>query len=123
MNFTTLSFCYIDRADSSNTHTGYKSRLVKKGAQEEDAESAVEYLERIGAVDDVAYAQMLVRHYSARGYGEARIRDELFHRGVPHENWDEALEALPDAQEIDIRNIIGCSNLRDRCVVSYSDGV
>lgn len=75
-------------------------RLVKKGAQEEDAESAVEYLERIGAVDDVAYAQMLVRHYSARAYGEARIRDELFHRGVPHENWDEALEALPDAQEL-----------------------
>ena len=75
-------------------------RLVKKGAEEEDADGAVEYLESIGAVDDLAYAQMLVRHYSTQLYGEARIRDELFRRGVPRELWDEALESAPEAQEL-----------------------
>ena len=31
--------------------------------------------------------------------GPARIRDELYRRGVPRELWDEALETAPDAQE------------------------
>ncbi len=77
-----------------------RRRLMKKGAQEEDADGAVEYLERIGAVDDAAYAQLIVRHYSAQSYGEARIRDELFRRGVPRELWDEALQTAPEAQEL-----------------------
>ena len=58
-------------------------RLVQKGSE----------------ADDAAYAAMLVRHYSAQGCGPARIRDELYRRGVPRELWDEALETAPDAQE------------------------
>lgn len=38
---------------------------------------------------------MLVRHYSAQGCGPARIRDELYRRGVPRELWDEALGNSP----------------------------
>ena len=68
-------------------------RLVQKGG------AAAEYLEEIGALDDAAYAAMLVRHYSAQGCGPARIRDELYRRGVPRELWDAALETAPDAQE------------------------
>lgn len=74
-------------------------RLVRRGAEAEDADAAVEYLERIGALDDAAYAAMLVRHYSAQGYGAARLRDELYRRGVPREHWDAALESAPDAGE------------------------
>lgn len=74
-------------------------RLVRRGAEAEDADAAVEYLERIGALDDAAYAAMLVRHYSAQGYGAARLRDELYRRGVPREHWDAALEGAPDASE------------------------
>lgn len=74
-------------------------RLVRKGAEEEDADAAAEYLEQIGALDDAAYAAMLVRHYSARGCGAARIRDELLRRGVPREKWDDALAAAPPAEE------------------------
>ena len=74
-------------------------RLVQKGASAEDADAAADYLENVGALDDAAYAAMLVRHYSARGYGAARIRDELSRRGVPREKWDAALSAAPDAQE------------------------
>ena len=74
-------------------------RLVQKGAEADDAGAAAEYLENIGALDDAAYAAMLVRHYSAQGCGPARIRDELYRRGVPRELWDKALETAPDAQE------------------------
>ena len=74
-------------------------RLVRRGAEEDDAGAAAEYLEEIGALDDAAYAAMLVRHYSAQGWGPARIRDELYRRGVPREEWDAALTAAPDAQE------------------------
>ena len=60
-------------------------RLVQKGAEADDAGAAAEYLEEIGALDEAAYAAMLVRHYSAQGCGPARIRDELYRRGVPRE--------------------------------------
>ena len=74
-------------------------KLRAKGASEEDAAAAAGWLEEIGALDDAAYAAMLVRHYSAQGCGSARLRDELYRRGVPRELWDEALETAPDAQE------------------------
>ena len=74
-------------------------RLVQKGAAADDADAAVEYLENIGALDDAAYAAMLVRHYSAQGFGTARLRDELYRRGVPRELWDAALTETPDVQE------------------------
>ena len=74
-------------------------RLVQKGAAADDADAAVEYLENIGALDDAAFAAMLVRHYSAQGFGTARLRDELYRRGVPRELWDAALAETPDIQE------------------------
>lgn len=74
-------------------------RLCEKGAEEADAEDAADWLERIGALDDLAYAKMLVRHYSASCCGRAKLREELYRRGVPRELWDEALAAAPDPQE------------------------
>ena len=43
---------------------------------------------------------MLVRHYSAMGYGVAKLRDELYRRGVPKELWDDALEQMPDVETV-----------------------
>ena len=74
-------------------------RLRERGTAEEDADAAADWLEKIGALDEAAYARSVVRHYSAAGYGEAKLRDELHRRGVPRELWDEALAAAPDAQE------------------------
>ena len=74
-------------------------RLVQKGAEADDAGAAAAYLENIGALDDAAYAAMLVRHYSAQGYGSARLRDELYRRGVPRELWDAALDELPETDD------------------------
>ena len=75
-------------------------RLVKKGNDASDAQAAADWLEDIGAVNDVQYAAALARHYGDRGYGPARVREELRRRGVDRELWDEALEELPDPAEI-----------------------
>ena len=72
-------------------------RLVKKGNDEADAQAAADWLEDIGAVDDAGYAAALARHYGGKGYGPARVREELRRRGVDRSLWDEALEELPEA--------------------------
>ena len=76
-----------------------KRRLCEKGAEDGDAEAAADWLEEIGALDDLAYARAVVRHYCASGYGEAKIREELRRRGVSRELWDEALTEAPPARE------------------------
>lgn len=58
----------------------------------EGAQAAADWLEELGYLDDAEYARTLVRHYSAKGYGARKLRDELYRRGVPREYWDEALE-------------------------------
>ena len=75
-----------------------KDRLCKKGASEEDAEETLVWLEEIGAVDDASYGRMLARYYASRGYGCAKVRQELQKRGVPRELWGEVLEELPESE-------------------------
>ena len=75
-------------------------RLVKKGSDEANAQAAADWLEDIGAVDDAGYAAALARHYGGKGYGPARVREELRRRGVDRSLWDEALEELPEAAEV-----------------------
>ena len=74
-------------------------RLTKKGASPEDAADTADWLEGLGAVNDAAYAGVIVRHYGAMGYGSQRVRQELHRRGVPRELWEQALEQLPPPQE------------------------
>lgn len=68
-------------------------------ADRETAEAAADRLEELGYLNDGAYARTVVEHYAAKGWGPARIREELYRRGVPREHWDQALEELesPDA--------------------------
>ena len=74
-------------------------RLVRKGAESEEAAEAAGWLENIGALDDRAYAGMLARRCAARGYGPARVREELRRRGIDRDLWEEALAELPDQAE------------------------
>lgn len=75
-------------------------RLIQKGNDEADAHAAADWLEDIGAVNDAGYAAALVRHYGSKGYGPARVREELRRRGVDRALWDEALEEMPEPDEI-----------------------
>ena len=69
-------------------------RLTSKGETQEDAEAAVSWLIELGYINDNDYATLIVRHYFAKGYGEARVRDELFKRGIPRDLWDEKISEL-----------------------------
>ena len=75
-------------------------RLIERAdATEKEAEAVADELERLGLLNDRAYAETLVRHYSAKGYGPYRLREELRRRGVPRAYWDEVLEELDDPAE------------------------
>ena len=74
-------------------------RLVKKGADPQEAQETAQWLADLGAVDDAAYAGVIARHYAAMGYGPGRVRQELQRRGVPRDLWDDALAQLPDPEE------------------------
>lgn len=60
-----------------------QKKLTARGISAADAEDAVLWMEELGAVDDAAYAGVLVRHYRAKGFGDLRILEELYRRGIP----------------------------------------
>ena len=72
-------------------------RLRRKGAEPDEAAAAAARMEELGAVNDGAYAGVVVRHYAAMGYGRGRVEQELYRRGIPRELWEDALGELPDS--------------------------
>ena len=65
-------------------------------AGEEETASICDRMEELGLLNDAEFACCLVRHYSAKGYGERKLRDELYRRGISRELWPEALEQVED---------------------------
>ena len=85
--------------------------LTRRGGDRNTAEETAQWLEELGAVDEAAYGQAIVCHYSAAGYGSGRIRQELHRRGVPRELWEGLLSRMPPAEETVERFIRGrCRN-------------
>ena len=70
-----------------------RDREKAAAATAEEAAAAADWLEEMGYLDDADYARRVVEHYSARGCGPAKLRDELYRRGVPRDCWDDALAA------------------------------
>ncbi len=70
-------------------------KLREKGFDEQAADYCVSWVTEHGLLDEERYAAAIVRHYSAKGYGEGRLRQELQKRGIPRELSDEALEERP----------------------------
>lgn len=74
-------------------------KLTEKGVADADAEEVADWLCGLGVVNDERFAGLVVRHYAAKGYGERRIREELYRRGIDRELWDAALEELTGSDE------------------------
>lgn len=87
----------LERRDYGSAELAAK--LVEKGASPSDAEAAVARMVEYGFVNDENYAAMVARHYAAKGYGAARIREELRRRRLDRELWDAALDAAPENSE------------------------
>ena len=71
-------------------------KLVRKGEDPQGAAACVRWLQDNRLLDDRSYASSIVRHYSAKGYGPARIRSELSRRGIEKDLWGEVLSMRPD---------------------------
>ena len=87
----------LERRDYGSAELAAK--LVEKGASPSDAEAAVARMVEYGFVNDENYAAMVARHYAAKGFGPARIREELRRRRLDRELWDAALDAAPENSE------------------------
>ena len=70
-------------------------RLRRKGASEEDAAEAVQWLQELDLVNDARTARLIVERGVRRGYGARRVRQMLYEKKIPREFWDEAMEAMP----------------------------
>ncbi len=76
-----------------------RDKLLEKGESEDTAEFCADWLTEHNFLDDARYAAAVVRHYAAKGYGAGRIRAELSRRGIDRELWEEALCAMPEADD------------------------
>ena len=88
------------------------AKLVEKGFEASEAAAAAGRCVELGFVNDENYAAMVARHYTARGFGERRVLEELRRRRVPREYWDAALEAVPDDADGAYRCL--CAKMRGR---------
>jgi regulatory protein len=58
-------------------------RLARKGIVDEERERTLDDLERLGYLDDARTAATRAERLASRGYGDAYIRADLEHRGLP----------------------------------------
>lgn len=73
-----------------------EQKLQSWEATDEEKTAIADRLEELGYLNDAAYAAQVVRYYSAKGFGERKLRDELYRRGVARDLWPEALEQAED---------------------------
>ena len=71
-------------------------KLKEWGASPEEEDDLCDRLEELGYLNDAAYAAQVVEHYSAKGFGVKKLRDELYRRGIPRGLWEAALERAED---------------------------
>lgn len=75
-------------------------KLLEKNFGAPAAAYAVERMRLLGAIDDAAFAEQVVRACARKGYGELRIRQELRARGVAESVAVQALRGF--APEADV---------------------
>jgi len=94
--------CLSRRPMSRRELVGRLCREKASPIPPELAEETADWLEELGYLNDAEYAKAVARHYSVKGYGDRKLRDELYRRGVPREFWEEAVaEAQPPEEGID----------------------
>ena len=78
-----------------------RDKLLDKGHDEEAADYALAWLTERKLLSDEVYAESVVRGYTRKGYGAARIRQELTRRGVSREDAETAMQTFsPDRAQI-----------------------
>ena len=68
-----------------------RGKLLAKGHDEEATDYALAWLTERSLLSDGQFAESVVHSYARRGYGAARIRQELSRRGISREDADAAM--------------------------------
>jgi regulatory protein len=76
-----------------------RERLLRAGVPEDDADDALEELQRVGLLDDRRFATERARVLAERGKGDAAIRFDLERAGVDGAEIESALGALEPESE------------------------
>ena len=77
------------------TASEVRRRLARSDYQEDVSSEVVAYLERLGLLDDEAYARRYAEsRYQAGGYGPTRIRIDLHKKGIPAATARAAIEEV-----------------------------
>lgn len=87
-------------------------RLMDKGATNDQAKAVVEWTEHIGLLNEEEYAKSIVSHYSGKGYGIFKVKNELYRRKIPKTLWEEALKGVQSPEESIERYL--CTHLKSR---------
>lgn len=83
-------------AASSVSKKDLQRRLVTKGEDPEQAESAVQWMSDLGLVDDKRVAEQVVSRCISKGYGLAKARQMLYEKQIPRHYWDDVLSDYPE---------------------------
>jgi SOS response regulatory protein OraA/RecX len=75
------------------------ARLERRGFDDDERRQALDELERLGYLDDERTAALRAERLADRGYGDAHIRADLEHRGLPTEDALAAIE--PERERIE----------------------
>jgi len=95
-----LAFILRSTSARPQTEAELRDKLAGREVSDDVAEEALVKARGLGAVDDRAFAQAWIEDRGrVRGYGMARLRDELRRRRVPAAIADEALASLEDRDE------------------------
>ena len=99
--FSAKSSALAGLSNRARTSDEVRQALLRKGYAETVVEDTVADLERLGLVDDQAYARAFVQsRFNGRGYGPARLRQDLQRKGVARSVIDAALEDLVEAEDM-----------------------
>lgn len=97
------ALAYVLRSTGQRPQTEAEIRTKLRRRYEDPAvvEGALRQAKRMGAIDDVAFARAWVEDRGRkRGFGQARLRQELLRRDVPDHVVDEALAELDDRDDL-----------------------
>ena len=96
----TVAFLLRSTELRPQTEAELRGRLRSREVPQHVADAALAKARALGAVDDAAFARAWVADRGEqRGFGTARLREELRRRLVPDELIEDALRALDDRDE------------------------
>ncbi|MGH8909306.1 MAG: regulatory protein RecX [Egibacteraceae bacterium] len=106
---------FILRSTSARPQTEAEiaGRLRSREVPEEIAAAAMVRAKALGAIDDAAFARAWVEDRGThRGYGAARLREELRRRLVPDELIDEAVGRLEGRDDLAVAMELACERAK-----------